>query len=341
MWPCSQFRAVSWGIVAENKKRDTKIVEVLPVEILPEFADALEVVSDITEGQGVDFDGRTYLSQAERTAFLPAEWLGESNRHTAPDVRRGEAVMLWQTADADKYYWTVIGRPNSNKLRRLETVVWMWNAFPKNDDVEPDRSNCYVLEISTHDGHITLTTSEKNGEKAIYELQFNTREGNFSLEDNHGNFLTLDSVGRRWQMQNGDGSYIDMNKSVMSLFTQQAINVTTKALSVNTETINVASSTDTWSTSNMTVKADSFTRTAGSNTISGPQTHNDPVAFPAFTVGPGASAGGGGGGGAVGTISGTLEQVVGDLNVLALNADSVKAGSVVADSGDFGSLSYN
>ena len=208
-------RVISLGVVAENKELNTSLIQVHPTEILNlldgELTEA--VVNDITSG--VNEDGTPYEVTVTLGVTLEAEWFGETNRITAPDVRRGEQVWIWQAKHSDKYYWTTIGRDDS--LRRLETVIYRWSAFPDIPDEEIDADNSYYCEISTHNNLVTFRTSQRNGEYTRYTFQFNTGDGIVTLSDDLGNIITLDSAETHIKALNVDGSYAELNKRMVKL----------------------------------------------------------------------------------------------------------------------------
>ena len=91
----SEFKFYSYGIVANNKKRDSYEIEVSPIEDIP-FADGeltSHVKKDVTKG--INSDAGHFETEVKTTNSIKATWLpmNQSNRKTAPDVRRGESVV--------------------------------------------------------------------------------------------------------------------------------------------------------------------------------------------------------------------------------------------------------
>jgi len=129
----SVVRFYSIGIVAENKKRGSFNIIVTPVEQLTMTDGEVTGNADTIEADGVMHSGASYSSKAVASSTIEAQWLPfeNTNRRTAPDVRRGEEVMIYQISDIqDIYYWTTFR--DSFKLRRLETVRWLFQADPNN-----------------------------------------------------------------------------------------------------------------------------------------------------------------------------------------------------------------
>jgi hypothetical protein len=156
---------------------------------------------------------------------VKATWLpiGDSNRITSPDVRRGEKVDIFKFGDADKYYWNTRGM--NSKLRKLETVVWGFSATTdESEDLTAD--NFYYIEVSTHQKHIHLHTTTANGEPYAYDIQLNTDKGYFSIQDDIGNSVTMDSEAHELLMQNVDGSFIDIKAENVTGHAVQDMNFT-------------------------------------------------------------------------------------------------------------------
>lgn len=193
----SKFHFYSFGKVAANKPLGSSMVEVFPIE---KFSMANGEITDNVETiavKGKDAGGEDYQGKMETKPPLTCMWLpiGEPNRVTAPDVRRDESVIIYRFADTNYYFWT---NAMNNILRKLETAAWWFSGTPtEGEGAETKRTadNGYIFEISTHEKHIILSTSNKNGEVARYYLQFNTGEGNFTLKDDLGQEVEFDSPG--------------------------------------------------------------------------------------------------------------------------------------------------
>jgi hypothetical protein len=201
----SQLRPVAVAVVAVNKKRSSKIIEVADPEQNP-FLDG-ELTDNVQEiqVQGSGANGAAFDIKLKATATKQATWIPfGSNRVTAPDVRRGEKVQLWQFADDDKFYWTDIGL--DEHLRKLETVVFRLSGSQvEADGIDPTKD--YYLEVSTHDGLIHLHTSAANGEPYEWDIQLNTKESILLARDSLGNFGTIESKEGHIEFQNFKGTF--------------------------------------------------------------------------------------------------------------------------------------
>lgn len=254
----SKFRAYSLGVVAENKALGTNVIEVTPIEDFTMLDGELSAAQTNTTSSGTTSSGEAYNTSVKTGNTIQATWIktGEGNRITSPDVRRGAVVMIYQFGDSDKFYWTT--HKDDMNLRRLETVMFGFTGT-KVEGAANTAENMYYLEISTHTGLVTFHTSKANGEFCGYDIQINAKSGNIQIQDDIGNYFLLDSAAHRINMQNTDGSYIDMNKQILSMFTKDTINIQTQNLNLKATTTNL---------SGTTFKVQETTTTINSSTIS-------------------------------------------------------------------------
>lgn len=222
----SQLRFFSMGIVAANKLRSSKMIEVTPIEHLPFVNGQITDQGTQVQAKGIDATGAAYSTQVASSVTVQAEWLpeGDGNRVTPPDVRRSEYVKLYQFADADKYYWTTSGLPAQ---RKLETVVHAYSGSA-DESQALSAENSWYKEVSTHDGHITWHTSKANGEFTTYDIQLNAKAGYFRFQDGVGNALVIDSTQNLFQYQNANGSILQVLADTMSFKAPKSIDMETK-----------------------------------------------------------------------------------------------------------------
>lgn len=213
----------SIGIVAENKARDSHEVAVAPIELFPGLDG--EIIDAVTsrEVSGTDKTGTKYTVTLETSPAVIATWLPltGSNRVSSPDVRRGEQVVLYQYADHDRYYWTTLGIHDD--LRRLETVLYAFSATSDETEALDPLTNMYIMEVSTHDQHITLHTTQANGEPFEYTLKLDTAAGSFTLTDQDENKIVLNSAERVIQAINSDLSEIKIDKTKIYAYAKEDI----------------------------------------------------------------------------------------------------------------------
>lgn len=218
----SKYRVVSVGIAAENKALDSHILPVVPIEMFPLIDGEVMESLDEVDVSGLDQKDIEYTVKIKTTSTLTCEWMPHgSNRVTSPDVRRGERLLIWQYADSDKYYWTPTGMDDD--LRRLETVIHAWSATPEIDAVLNLTENMYSLEVSTHGKHITLHTTQADGEPFEYTFQLNTAAGLFFLTDQDGNSIQLDSANRVIKAKNSDESEITIDRTRIYAYAKDEI----------------------------------------------------------------------------------------------------------------------
>lgn len=205
----SKMMPYSIGIVAANKELDSKEIEVVATEMFPMYGGEItDNVSNI-ETKGESADGTNYESKLKATVSIKATWLPMhgSNRITAPDVRRGEIVQLYQFGDVDKYYWATL--KDDLHLRKLETVIWAFSNTSK-EDQKPTYDSTYFVEVSTHKSLIHLHMSDSNGEVTTYDMQFNGKEGYVVLQDGIGNYIKLSSLDKQFHVETAEGSFVDL-----------------------------------------------------------------------------------------------------------------------------------
>lgn len=214
----SSFKLYSKGIVAENKPTTTDEVLIIPIERMGFLEGEIATEDSDLEVKGVDGAGKPYTVSMQARSALTCKWLPmDSNRVTAPDVRRGEEVFIYRFADSDDFYWVDSGL--AAKLRRLETVSWLFSANPTGDsDDERSVVDSYLFEVSTHKKLITLQTTKKNEEPFAYTIQLNTGTGYFTITDDAGNFVELDSAEKRIKAELNTGTYFEANQQDINLY---------------------------------------------------------------------------------------------------------------------------
>jgi hypothetical protein len=226
----SQLKVYSVGIVAANKSLNSHDIEATPIENTSMLDGELTDNVVQTHSKATDASGAAYETQVPATATVKATWLpleGGGNRLTAPDVRRGERVILYRFADEDRFWWVTQGQ--DMRLRKLETVIWGISASrEESDGINPEKM--YWMEWSTHKKMIHLHTSRADGEPFAYDIQLNTKDGTLVIQDDDGQQLSLDSRERIWQIINRDGSKVEVNKREIFLHAEDRIRITTQRL---------------------------------------------------------------------------------------------------------------
>lgn len=218
----------SIGIVAVNKPLTTDFVEITPIEDIPYLDGEITDHFEKYETSGSGYEGtKSFNVKMETTASVRAKWLpmGNGNRITSPDVRRGEQVALYKFGDTDEYHWTTLLQDKI--IRRLETIIYSLSNN-REENVEDTPTSTYYIEISTHKKLIHIHTSKNDKEPFIYDIQLDTKNGNFVLRDDDDNYIFLDSKERHIKLHNKDTSYVELDKRIINIHSLDEINLKTK-----------------------------------------------------------------------------------------------------------------
>lgn len=233
----SKLHYYSVGVVAANKKLDTHFIEVVPMEETPMVDGEITDDTQKYKAKSQNDDGQAFSVEVETTGTIRAEWLpiGEPNRITSPDVRRGEIVQIYRFGDTDDYRWVTLLQ--DKKLRRLETVIWSFSDN-REENVPNDAKSTYYLEVSTHKKYIHLHTAKSDKEPFVYDIQINTKDGCITIKDDDGNFIYLDSQERRIKLENRDTSTVDIDKRKIRIFAPDLVQIESKRIELTaTESI--------------------------------------------------------------------------------------------------------
>ena len=271
----SKLARKSIGHAASNLPLDSNMLEVYPVEEVGYADGEINDHKETIEMSGVDAQGNEYSDVIKTSNSVLAEWLPwGSNRYTAPNVRRGEKVMLWQYADVDKYYWTIMG--TEDHLRRLETVIYNYSNTRDESVTKLDSTNSYSIIISTHTKEITVQTCKSDGEAFEYIAKIDAAKGLFVVTDDTGNQISIQSGEKRVSLNNADGTSVVLDKKNITMTAPETIELNAKSVKVNTQTheVNAKSSTLKSQTYNInstttSINSDKFGLTGGTMDLSG------------------------------------------------------------------------
>lgn len=257
----SQLRIYSIAIVAANKVLSSSEIEATPVEDTPMLNGELSDAYTDYRTSAKDAEGAAYEHSIATATTIKAKWLpiSSSNRMTAPDVRRGETVVLWRFADTDQFYWSTL--KDDMHLRKLETVVYAFSAT-RDEASKTTAETSYFLEVSTHKKLVHLHTCREDGEPFAYDIQLNTAEGFFTIQDDDGNSIQLDSANQRILMFNKLGSFLDINKTKIFLKSTDLVDIKTKAVNIQSETYTQKATTNTIEVTTENFKAQTNNMTA-------------------------------------------------------------------------------
>ena len=262
----SRLHFYSYGIVANNKDLSSDLIEVVPSEDMSFYDGELTDTIEKVEAEGKDHNDKEFKTTVETTNSIKAKWLSftDTNRMTSPDVRRGEEVVIWRFGDADQYWWCTLQQ--DKKLRRLETVIYGFSNV-REENTEMKHDNMYWIEISTHRKNIGLHTSKNDGEPFAWDIQLDTKNGTFTIEDNDEGYFFYDAKKRHFKMHNKDKSYFEIEKKRAKLFTLDRIDFETKDLTIKaSNSITFTTKDYKLTTTNFTTKASKwFTQVPSAN----------------------------------------------------------------------------
>lgn len=299
----SKLQVYTIGTAAENLALNSAVLEITPDEHMPMVDGEVSTNANQAQATGTDLTGASYQTTATSSGTIKATWLplGQPNRMTPPNVRRGEQVMVYRFGDNDKFYWNTMR--NDLTFRRLETVMFAISAVAT-EGTPCDATNTYFLEFSSHKKTITLSTSvsKVNGEVTCYTVTLDPGQGKFTIADDVDNTMFLDSTQNQWHIQNGDGSFFDMTKKAIQIYAEDSVDIKTKAYSLE------ASDTIKETTGDRNLQASTNEITATS-THNGALTENGPLQL----NGDMTTDGGNGGSGKI-QIAGEAE-LLGSMNV--------------------------
>lgn len=218
----SVFRSVGIGRVDSNKELNSKVIDVVPIEWLPMRDGELTSNDTVQTYDTKDVDGVSVKGGIISSNTVSATWLPSgSNRLTAPDVRRGVRVELYQTADQDKYYWKTMGLDDN--LHKLETIIFGISATQDESSTELSTENMYWIEFSSHSKMLSFRSCQANGEPYLYEMFFDFGVGEFTVKDDIGNFMHMASALNLIHLENAKGTFVKLDQMDISASAPQDI----------------------------------------------------------------------------------------------------------------------
>ena len=243
----SQFREISIGTVAENKLRTSNEIEIWLEEFHP-LIDG-EVVGGYTEDSNdcTNVYGDRLSFSVKLSNTVTATWRGDgTNRYTAPDVRRGEQVRVFQFGDTDKYVWEVVNGPGET-TRKRETVITVFSNTADENDNQATPENSWYQEVNTHEKHITTKTNKNDGEPYAYTQQINAKEGNVVVvADDIGNYIQLNSSEQHIELETAAGARLELLKEDVIITCRNYIVKASNQITMNAKTGTVTIPETTW-----------------------------------------------------------------------------------------------
>ena len=239
----SLLKVYSIGKVAKNLEPGSDIIEVIPIEDMPMLDGELTSNATTYAANAASSSGENYSVELQATATLSAHWLpvGQANRLTCPNVRRGEEVVIYRFGDADMYYWNTTR--NDLRFRKLETIVFGISAT-SDEDAEPNADNTYIAEFSTHKKLLHLHTTKANGEPFEFDITLDTGNGIFEMKDDIGNRFFWNSGQNHIRFENSVGSFLELLGNVINQHSDSEWNATTGTANFTFDQFNIKATTE-------------------------------------------------------------------------------------------------
>lgn len=199
----SNFQIYSLGTVAVDKPMNEIYCDVTPLEIT-QFPEGDLSNVDIISETSTDAHNQTNISKLNKSNIIRAKWIaiGETNRLTPPDLKKGATVLLYNFSGTDQYFWTPIY--TEPDLKTYEKVIYFFSNKATITKNFIDKGYSFIVD--TKNKYLRLHTSKNDGELTDYEISLDTAHGIFGIEDGNKNTLILTSKEGRWT--------ITSNKSV-------------------------------------------------------------------------------------------------------------------------------
>lgn len=246
---------INWlgvGTVAATKQTNTKEIMVHMPKNSP-MADGRTVAQvESKEESAVNAAGEPIKVSTMISNVRPAKWssMGEPNRLTAPDVKEGSQVSLYQVSGQSTLYWTTHGF--GAETHRLETIVWGFQANPTLDEnTEFNVDNFYTITADTRSGFMALRTSQSNGEKSGFEVKVDGGNGRIEAVGTNKSGMILDDHNSKFIYTNKEETLIGVDKKKVVIDAPDSIlfngdnsvSIKTKVFTLQCQEINVQAKT--------------------------------------------------------------------------------------------------
>ena len=234
---------LGWGTVAENAivGKEDQILVFLN-EMFPNSSGKLETNPEIFETKGVDSRGKHYTIRQNTESTATATYLNrDTNRITAPQVQKGERVLVYQFDNDKTLYWEPANLDNQKRVQ--EVVVHAYAAKKPTDGQKPTPTtpeNSYTTTIDGINGLIEQRMSQANGEISPWLVQYDGKNGNMIITDQKNNLIQINTKSTEIDILNADGSHIQLLKDVINISCKNTLNIqASKAINVKTQNLNI------------------------------------------------------------------------------------------------------
>lgn len=203
----SGLRSWCMGIAQFDKADGSNDLMIIPIERMSMEKGLFKDIEKKYDVKAPDIHGAMKAESIQGGTALKAIWLpiGDSNRMTAPDVRKNETVEIFRYRDTELYYWNTVFRETG--IRRLEHVIYAFGNLP--DGFAPlDRDSSYIMEFDTKTKRIAITTSKSDGEAFKYMFEISPATNTLTLTDNVGNSVGLESESNSVFLKTAQGAEV-------------------------------------------------------------------------------------------------------------------------------------
>lgn len=252
--PQSGYFLYGIGRATHDIERGSKLLKVADIEKMPMQHGKLNDKSTTVTSNSSDALGKTHAAKGKIGSGIPCTWINYfGNRLIAPDIRKGERVLIWRYGDSKDYFWTPTNL--DEEFRTLEHLLLGVSNRSSKGKGKLNRDNTYYLELDTYNKIINLQTSKSDGEKYIYNIRIDGKKHTVFVGDNVGNEYSIDSLNTKVQLKNKDGSVFTLDKKDIALncsgnYTATVANsytVTCESYTVNSQTNTFSASESTFS----------------------------------------------------------------------------------------------
>lgn len=227
----SKLNIYSIGQAASDLEYGSWELEVYPLEQLP------TVDGDIAgdKSDNVSFknkEGGSFNFQVDTSNTITASWLsfGDYNRASAPNICKGEYVLLFKYAGEDQYFWMPLF--SEFDLRKQEDyMIFVSNKSKQTAEAQLAEMG-YYFRIDTINKVVRIHTgTDDNGSEAVeYDMTFNTADGTFSILDSNENSIELDSVNKTLTVDVGDNVTMNFKSIALSNGSDELISLLSEIL---------------------------------------------------------------------------------------------------------------
>lgn len=198
-------------VVTPVTEKNNPVIDVFIPELFPFTSGEVSTTPEIFEIDIKDDIAGAIKRRLHLITTVPATYMSQGRpNEDVPDVHFGEEILIIANIGQNEFHWLPTGV--KQHLRTTEHV--RLTVSNKNEQTDPlDTDHEYCLEIDTrYRKHVKIKTTTATGEPVAYLMEFDTEKGTFTLNDDHGNHIFLDSQAHLWHILNGSKTEIKLDK---------------------------------------------------------------------------------------------------------------------------------